>query len=92
MPPVRHWQCDGRLVGLSLVFSKKLENLEAACAMFLAYYNFCWRTRYPDWSGRPGKRRPPAAVLEGSDAEPLDVRHPPLSRYVVSVAGSLFSR
>lgn len=34
-----------RFTRLSLGFSKKLENLEAACAMFLAYYNFCWRTR-----------------------------------------------
>ena len=54
-----------RFTRLSLGFSKKLENLEAACAMFLAYYNFCWRTRYPDDSGKPGKRRPPAAVLAG---------------------------
>ena len=30
-----------RFTRLSLGFSKKLENLEAACAMFLAYYNFC---------------------------------------------------
>ncbi len=54
-----------RFTRLSLGFSKKLENLEAACAMFLAYYNFCWRTRYPDDSGKPGKRRPPAAMLAG---------------------------
>jgi IS1 family transposase len=54
-----------RFTRLSLGFSKKLENLEAACAMFLAYYNFCWRTRYPDQSGKPGKRRPPAAMLAG---------------------------
>jgi IS1 family transposase len=54
-----------RFTRLSLGFSKKLENLEAACAMFLAYYNFCWRTRYPDYSGKPGKRRPPAAMLAG---------------------------
>ncbi len=54
-----------RFTHLCLGFSKKLENLEAACAMFLAYYNFCWRTRYPDHSGKPGKRRPPAAVMAG---------------------------
>ena len=54
-----------RFTRLSLGFSKKLENLEAACAMFLAYYNFCWRTRYPDDSGKPGRRRPPAAMLAG---------------------------
>jgi hypothetical protein len=28
---------------LSLGFSKKLENLEAAVAMFLAFYNVVWR-------------------------------------------------
>lgn len=54
-----------RFTRLSLGFSKKLENLEASCAMFLAYYNFCWRTRYPDHSGKPGKRRPPAAIMAG---------------------------
>jgi IS1 family transposase len=54
-----------RFTRLCLGFSKKLENLEAACAMFLAYYNFCRRTRYPDKSGKPGKRRPPAAVMAG---------------------------
>ncbi len=54
-----------RFTRLSLGFSKKLENLEAACAMFLAYYNFCWRTRYPDDSGQCGRYRPPAAMLAG---------------------------
>ena len=33
-----------RFTRLSLGFSKKLENLEAAVAAFLAYYNFVWRT------------------------------------------------
>ena len=33
-----------RFTRLSLGFSKKLANLEAAVAMFLAYYNFVWRT------------------------------------------------
>ena len=32
-----------RFTRLSLGFSKKLENLEAAIAMFLAYYRFVWR-------------------------------------------------
>ena len=44
-------------------FSKKLENHEAAIAMFVAYYNFVWRTRHPDKSGRPGKKRPTAAMM-----------------------------
>ncbi len=54
-----------RFTRLALGFSKKLENLEAACALHLAYYNFCWRTRYPDKSGKRGQRRPPAAMLAG---------------------------
>jgi len=31
-----------RFTRLSLCFSKKLENLAAAVAMYVAYYNFCW--------------------------------------------------
>ncbi|MSR56981.1 MAG: hypothetical protein EXS05_04840 [Planctomycetaceae bacterium] len=31
-----------RFTRLSLCFSKKLENLAAAVAVFVAYYNFCW--------------------------------------------------
>jgi transposase-like protein/IS1 family transposase len=49
-----------RLNRLTLCFSKKLRNLEAAFAMFAAYYNFCWRTRKP---GKSGKRRPTAAMM-----------------------------
>jgi IS1 transposase len=52
-----------RFARLSNGFSKKLENHEAAIAMFVAYYNFVWRTRYPDNSGRPGKLRPTAAMM-----------------------------
>ena len=44
-----------RFTRLSLGFSKKLENLEAAVAMFLAYYNFCWRTHDVNGGG-PGCR------------------------------------
>jgi len=50
-----------RFTRLSLGFSKKLENLEAACAVFLAYYNFCWRTRLPE----NGRYRLPAAMAAG---------------------------
>jgi len=50
-----------RFTRLSLGFSKKLENLEAACAMFLAYYNFVWRTRLPE----QGRNRLPAAMTAG---------------------------
>jgi hypothetical protein len=31
-----------RFTRLALGFSKKLENLEACIALYLAYYNFCW--------------------------------------------------
>ena len=47
-----------RLNRLTLCFSKKLRNLEAAFAMFAAYYNFCWQTR------KPGKRAT-AAMMAG---------------------------
>jgi hypothetical protein len=54
-----------RFTRLSLGFSKKkLENLEAACAMFLAYYNFCWRT----YDVAAEKRRLPAAMAAGVTA------------------------
>lgn len=46
---------------LSLGFSKKLENLEAKCAIFLAYYNFVWKTRLPE----EGRNRLPATMLAG---------------------------
>ncbi len=35
---------------------------EAACAMFLASYNFVWRTRLP---GKSGRYRLPAAMAAG---------------------------
>ena len=54
-----------RFARLSLGFSKKFECLAGAVAIFAAYYNFLWRSRYPDNSGRPGKRRTPAAMLAG---------------------------
>jgi hypothetical protein len=50
-----------RAVNDYLGFSKKLENLEAACAMFLAYYNFVWRTH--DVLGE--RTRLPAAMAAG---------------------------
>ncbi len=49
-----------RLNRLTLCFSKKLRNLEAAFAMFTAHYNYCWRTRKP---GKSGKKRPTAAMM-----------------------------
>jgi hypothetical protein len=52
-----------RFARLTYAFSKKLANHEAAIPMFIAYYNFVWRTRYDDKSGKPGKRRPTAAMM-----------------------------
>jgi len=52
-----------RFCRLTYAFSKKLANHAAACAMFVAYYNFIWRTRHSDDSGRPGKLRPTAAMM-----------------------------
>lgn len=51
-----------RLNRLTLCFSKKLRNLEAACAMIAAYYNYVWQTRKP---GKSGKKRPIAAMIVG---------------------------
>ncbi len=51
-----------RLNRLTLCFSKKLRNLEAAFAMFAAYYNFVWRTRKPE---KTSKKRPTAAIMAG---------------------------
>jgi hypothetical protein len=51
-----------RLNRSTLCFSKKLANLEAAFAMFAAYYNYCWQTRM---AGKRGKKRPTAAMMAG---------------------------
>lgn len=50
-----------RFTRLSLGFSKKLENLEAACTVFLCYYNWVWRTR----DANAGRTRLPAAMAAG---------------------------
>ena len=50
-----------RFTRLSLGFSKKLANLEAAVAGFLAYYNFCWRTH----DAIQKRTRLPAAMAAG---------------------------
>lgn len=47
---------------LTLCFSKKLENLAAAVALYVSYYNYCWRTRLP---GSTGRKRPTAAMMAG---------------------------
>lgn len=45
-----------RFTRLALGFSKKVENLEAAVNLHMAYYNFCWR---------PGKMRITPAMAAG---------------------------
>lgn len=52
-----------RMSRLTNGFSKKLDNHAAAIAMFIAYYNFVWRTRHSDGSGCAGKLRPTAAMM-----------------------------
>jgi IS1 family transposase len=64
---VERWNLTNRVLmkrftRLSLGFSKKLDNLKAACSCFMAYYNFVWRTRKP---GKSGRYRAPAAMLAG---------------------------
>ncbi|MBC8350384.1 MAG: hypothetical protein H8E66_00250, partial [Planctomycetes bacterium] len=54
-----------RFTRLNLGFSKKLDNLAAACQVFLAFYNFVWRTRFDDKSGQAGRLRPTAAMAAG---------------------------
>lgn len=54
-----------RFCRLTNAFSKKLEHHEAACALFVAYYNFVWRTRHADNSGKGGKLRSTAAMMAG---------------------------
>jgi hypothetical protein len=50
-----------RFTRLSLGFSKKLENLQASVAIFMAFYNWVWRTR----DALNGRMRLPAAMLAG---------------------------
>ena len=57
-----------RFTRLSLGFSKKLQNLEAACAMFLCFYNFVWRTR----DAINGRTRLPAAMAAGVSESLMD--------------------
>jgi hypothetical protein len=51
-----------RLNRLTLCFSKKLRNLEAAFAMFPVFYNYCRQTRKPE---NAGYKRPTAAMMNG---------------------------
>ena len=51
-----------RFARLTLGFSKKLANLEAATAMQIAAYNFTWRPRRP---GNTSRRFPTPAMMAG---------------------------
>ena len=51
-----------RFTRLNLGFSKKLANLQAACSMFVAYYNSVWRTH----DAVNKRQRVPAAMLAGA--------------------------
>lgn len=51
-----------RFTRLALGFSKKLECLEWAVALNMAYYNFCWQTRTPD---KRRALRPTATMMAG---------------------------
>lgn len=50
-----------RFTRLAMGFSKKVENLRAACAVQIAHYNFCWRPR----EKKGGKLRPTPAMAAG---------------------------
>jgi hypothetical protein len=49
-----------RFCRLTLAFSKKLGNLEAAVNLYIAYYNWCWRSRTNDADGGGRFRLTPA--------------------------------
>lgn len=51
-----------RFTRLALGFSKKLDNLKAAVALFVAHHNFCWRLRE---KGNSGKLLPTPAMQNG---------------------------
>ncbi|MDA0835496.1 MAG: hypothetical protein O2955_14220 [Planctomycetota bacterium] len=53
-----------RFCRLTLAFSKKLENLNAAVSLYIAYYNWCWRSREND-GPNAGRFRMTPAVQAG---------------------------
>ena len=60
-----------RFTRLSLGFSKKLENLAAATALHVAYFNFCWEMRNSHGRGN----LPVPAVAAGVIREKWTVEH-----------------
>lgn len=53
-----------RFCRLTLAFSKKLANLEAAVSLYICYYNWCWRSREND-NMKSGKYRLTPAMQAG---------------------------
>ena len=51
-----------RFTRLALGFSKKIDNLESAVQLHLAYYNFCWQPRE---KGKSGRLRDAPAMMAG---------------------------
>jgi hypothetical protein len=49
-----------RLSRLTMCFSKRLRNIDAAFAMFATYYDFCWQTPK---LGKNGKHPPAIAMM-----------------------------
>lgn len=49
-----------RFCRLTLAFSKKLANLNAAVSLYIAYYNWCWRSRHNDGENAGRFRTTPA--------------------------------
>ena len=54
-----------RFCRLTLAFSKKLANLDAAINLYIAYYNWCWRSRGKDGKGTCGRLRLTPAMQAG---------------------------
>jgi len=52
----------GPVFRLTSAFSKKLQNLKAAVALHVCYYNWCWRPRE---NGKSGRYRPTPAMMAG---------------------------
>jgi hypothetical protein len=52
---------------MTVGFLKKLENLAAAVALYVAYFNYCWRPHKP---GTTGKRGPTPAMAAGLTNRP----------------------
>ena len=53
-----------RFCRLTMGFSRKIENLEAAVNLHMAYFNFCWR---------PGTMKVTPGASGGADRSLLDV-------------------